>query len=77
MIARRRADARPHLGLADYLAADEQDCIRIGRRIVARLNWRKKAPGPVAPILEPRYDAEELTGIVPPDLKDPVPTCGR
>ena len=25
-------------GLADYLAVDEQDAIRIGRRIVARLN---------------------------------------
>ena len=28
-------------GLADYLAEDELDAIRIGRRIVARLNWRK------------------------------------
>ena len=28
-------------GLADYLAQDEHDAIRIGRRIVARLNWRK------------------------------------
>ena len=28
-------------GLADYLAEDEYDAIRIGRRIVARLNWRK------------------------------------
>ena len=33
-------------GLADYLAVDEHDAIRIGRRIVARLNWRK-AYGPV------------------------------
>ena len=32
-------------GLADYLAEDERDAIRIGRRIVARLNWRK-AVGP-------------------------------
>lgn len=31
-------------GLADYLAADEHDAIRIGRRIVARLNWRKSPP---------------------------------
>ena len=29
-------------GLADYLAEDERDAIRIGRRIVARLNWRKR-----------------------------------
>src|SRR5260370_9828099 len=27
-------------GLADYLAADEHDALRIGRSIVARLNWR-------------------------------------
>ena len=58
-------------GLADYYAADEQDCIRLGRRIVARLNWHKKGPGPVAPVIEPRYDAEELAGVVPPDLKIP------
>ncbi len=31
-------------GLADYLAVDEHDAIRIGRRIVARLNWRKATP---------------------------------
>jgi acetyl-CoA carboxylase carboxyltransferase component len=29
-------------GLADYLAEDERDALRIGRRIVARLNWRKR-----------------------------------
>ncbi|MGN6132299.1 MAG: acyl-CoA carboxylase subunit beta, partial [Nocardioidaceae bacterium] len=31
-------------GLADYLAVDEYDALRIGRRIVARLNWRKANP---------------------------------
>ncbi|MEV4310821.1 carboxyl transferase domain-containing protein [Actinocrispum sp. NPDC049592] len=57
-------------GLADYFALDEQDAIRIGRRIVARLNWRKRGvhPGPVVP---PLYDEEELLGIVPGDLKIP------
>ncbi len=29
-------------GLGDYLAVDEVDAIRIGRRIVARLNWTKQ-----------------------------------
>ncbi|ONI78617.1 acetyl-CoA carboxylase carboxyltransferase subunit [Actinosynnema sp. ALI-1.44] len=57
-------------GLADYFAADEQDAIRIGRRIVARLNWRKKGVRPV-PFVPPRYDEEELLGIVPGDLKIP------
>ncbi|GAB91432.1 acyl-CoA carboxylase subunit beta [Gordonia rhizosphera] len=58
-------------GLADYYAADEQDAVRIGRRIVSRLNWRKQGPGPVAEVIEPRYDSEELLGIVPSDLKIP------
>ena len=58
-------------GLADYYAADEQDAIRIGRRIVSRLNWRKEGGAPRAEVREPRYDQEELLGIVPSDLKIP------
>lgn len=57
-------------GLADYFAVDELDAIRIGRRIVARLNWRKRGPTP-GPVSEPLYDAEELLGIVPTDLRVP------
>jgi acyl-CoA carboxylase subunit beta len=60
-------------GLADYLAADEPDAIRICRRIVARLNWRKQGPPPAAPppYDKPLYDEEQLLGIVPPDLRIP------
>ena len=57
-------------GLADYFAVDELDAIRIGRRIVARLNWRKQGPAP-GPVVEPLFDAEELIGIVPSDLRIP------
>jgi acyl-CoA carboxylase subunit beta len=58
-------------GLADYLAADEPDAIRICRRIVARLNWRKQGPLPAALPAPPLYDEEQLLGIVPPDLRIP------
>jgi acyl-CoA carboxylase subunit beta len=58
-------------GLADYLAADEQDAIRIGRRIIGRLNWRKQGPAPADDYSEPVYDQEDLLGIVPTDLKVP------
>ena len=58
-------------GLADFLAADEHDAIRIGRSIVRRLNWRKLGPAPKPDYAEPVYDAEELLGIVPGDLKIP------
>jgi acyl-CoA carboxylase subunit beta len=54
-------------GLADYLAADERDALRIGRRIVARLNWRKQGPSPQAEPLPPLYSEQELAGIVPAD----------
>jgi acetyl-CoA carboxylase carboxyltransferase component len=58
-------------GLADYLAVDERDAIRLGRQIVRRLNWRKAGPAPAPDYAEPLFDAEELLGIVPPDLKIP------
>ncbi|MFC0114685.1 acyl-CoA carboxylase subunit beta [Kibdelosporangium aridum] len=57
-------------GLADYFAVDEQDAIRVGRRIVARLNWKKRGATP-RPFTPPRHDEEELLGIVPGDLKIP------
>lgn len=57
-------------GLADHYAVDEHDALRQARRIVARLNHRKPQPDPVdAP--PPRYDADELLGIVPGDLRTP------
>jgi acyl-CoA carboxylase subunit beta len=58
-------------GVADYFAADELDCIRIGRQIVADLNWRKLGPKPRGPVEEPLYDPDELLGIVSADFRVP------
>ncbi len=58
-------------GLADYLAVDEQDAIRLGRSIIKRLNWTKQGPSPKPDYDEPLYDTEDLLGIVPTDLKVP------
>ena len=58
-------------GVADYFAVDELDCIRIGRQIVADLNWRKLGPRPRDPVEEPRYDPDELLGIVSADFRVP------
>ncbi|WP_090929931.1 acyl-CoA carboxylase subunit beta [Nonomuraea jiangxiensis] len=57
-------------GLADYLAEDEHDALRIGRNIIGSLHWRKLGVTPFEP-REPRYPADELLGIVPEDLKVP------
>jgi acetyl-CoA carboxylase carboxyltransferase component len=67
-------------GLADYMAVDEPDAIRIGRRIVARLNWRKRGPAPATSYDDPLLDPDELLGIVPTDLAtpfDPREVIGR
>ncbi len=58
-------------GLGDHFARDEHDCIRIGRELVADLNWRKLGPGPSRPADEPRCDADELLGIASVDLRVP------
>ncbi|MGH3748369.1 MAG: acyl-CoA carboxylase subunit beta, partial [Micromonosporaceae bacterium] len=58
-------------GLADHFAQDERDALRIGRRIVARLNWRKQGPSPAADYPAPRFSTEDLLGLVPSDLKVP------
>jgi acetyl-CoA carboxylase carboxyltransferase component len=59
-------------GLADHLAADERDCIRLGRQIVAGLNWRKLGPGPSRPADEPVHDPDELLGLAPVDVRVPA-----
>ncbi|WP_328312178.1 acyl-CoA carboxylase subunit beta [Streptomyces sp. NBC_00442] len=58
-------------GLADHFAVDEHDAIRQARRIVARLNHRKAHPDPAGLAEPPKYDEEELLGVVPEDLKTP------
>jgi len=58
-------------GLCDYFAVDERDCIRIGRQIVADLNWRKLGPPPSRPAEDPRFDPEEILGVVSADLRVP------
>jgi len=69
-------------GLGDYLARDDRDAIRIAREIVAMLHWNRETsfgqrstagvPHDVAPPALPRYDTEELLGLMPADDKTPV-----
>jgi geranyl-CoA carboxylase beta subunit len=60
-------------GLGDYLAEDDRDALGIARDIVAKLDWNKGVPhAPPRLVKPPRYDAEELLGIMPEDYKRPV-----
>lgn len=57
-------------GLADFVAEDETDAIRLARRVVARLNWRKQGPEPHA-AEEPLFDADSILDIVSEDQRVP------
>ena len=59
-------------GLADYLADDEVEGIRMARSVIRHLNWRKLGPGPSLPADEPKFNAEDLLGLLPVDLKRPM-----
>jgi 3-methylcrotonyl-CoA carboxylase beta subunit len=58
-------------GVADHYAMNDSHALGMARRIVANLNWKKN---PSVTLLEPRdpkYDPEELYGVVPPDGRTP------
>jgi len=57
-------------GVADYLADDDADAIRQAREIVANLRWNDRLPyDPPRAYAEPRYDPDELAGVVPVDFR--------
>ena len=58
-------------GVSDYLAENEVDAIRLGRAIVAHLNWRKLGTAKMCPPEEPKYDPDELLGIGSIDVRKP------
>ena len=55
-------------GLADYLAEDELDALRMCREVVGHLNHRKLGYGPTGVGDAPVHDPEELLGIMSRDL---------
>ncbi len=59
-------------GLAEYLAEDEMDALRLCREVVSHLNWRKPDSAPTLQSDEPVHDPEELLGLVSRDLRQPV-----
>jgi acetyl-CoA carboxylase carboxyltransferase component len=58
-------------GVADYLAENDEHALQIARTIVSTLNTSKHLPPDVVAPEAPRYDPEELYGIVNQDLRRP------
>ena len=57
-------------GTAEYLADDDAHAIQLAREVIGALGWRMDLAPPKEP-RPPRYDPDELCGVVPPDPKVP------
>jgi 3-methylcrotonyl-CoA carboxylase beta subunit len=58
-------------GVVDHLAQNDLHALRIAREIVSDLNWRKENPLVLKEPAPPKYDADELLGVIPTDTKKP------
>jgi geranyl-CoA carboxylase beta subunit len=57
-------------GLGEYLAEDDRQALGMAREVVGRLGW---TPVPVQrPAVGPRFDADDLLGLVSDNLREPV-----
>ena len=66
------ADVHTRLsGVADYLANDDTHALQLVRQVVANLNQSKTSTITLSKPEEPRFDPEELLGIVPADQRIP------
>ncbi len=52
-------------GVVDHLAENDDHALAIARSIIKRLNSKKTVDIPLRPPLEPKFDVNELNGIVP------------
>jgi len=59
-------------GLVEYLAEDDADGLLIARDLVSRLGWNRNCLRPEPRTFEPpKYDTDELAGVVPVDYRKP------
>ena len=59
-------------GLAEYVAEDDTDGLRIAREVIAKLGWNHNRPAePERRFRAPRYDPDEIAGVVPMDYRKP------
>jgi len=57
-------------GLGEYLAGDDREAIGIARAVLAQTGWA--APAPRREVQEPLLPADDLLGLMPDDLRQPV-----
>jgi acetyl-CoA carboxylase carboxyltransferase component len=66
------ADVHTRLsGVADYFAEDDDHALQLARTIVSTLHTSKRLPGDMTHSEAPKYDPEELYGLVNTDTRKP------
>ena len=58
-------------GVADHLAQNDLHALSLARTIVSNLNRIKPQQGAIRAVVEPKYPAEELYGVIPVDTRKP------
>jgi 3-methylcrotonyl-CoA carboxylase beta subunit len=58
-------------GVADHLAQNDAHAIALARQAVATLNHRKEVAQALREPVPPRYDTQELYGVIPADTRKP------
>jgi 3-methylcrotonyl-CoA carboxylase beta subunit len=58
-------------GVTDHLAENDTHALAIAREIVRHMNREKAVPVRTQSVVEPKYSADELYGIVPKDTRQP------
>src|SRR5205823_13695312 len=56
-------------GVTDHYAMNDEHALAICRSIVSHLNCRKYIPWDIRPSRPPRYDPNDLLGIIPRDSR--------
>jgi len=58
-------------GVADYMAENDEEALLLARQLVSQLNRKKRLPVLAQKPKDPEYDAKELYGVIPQDLRTP------
>lgn len=58
-------------GVTDHLAKNDQHALSRARDIIASLNRKKDVPVVTKPVADPRYNPEEIYGVIPADSRQP------
>ena len=59
-------------GTSEFIAENDADGIRLARQVVGSLSWNADRPAlELREVRAPRYDVEELCGVVPADYRTP------